>query len=94
MLSVVNAIDNTCQPFVYRGEDCLDHFVNPLTEIKEDIFSRMKESKKMDISIEQETEFKKASRCSICEKNFKAGDKKVRDHCHFTGEYRGATRKM
>jgi hypothetical protein len=38
--------------------------------------------------------FQIASKCYLCEKPFefnnKSGDKKVRDHCHLTGYYRGA----
>ena len=34
--------------------------------------------------------FLKATKCWICNKEFEEGDKKVRDHCHFTGKYRGA----
>ena len=89
MLNVVNSIDNTSQPFLYRGEDCLDHFVNKLREIKKDIFDKMNVNKPMDITDEQEAEFRKATVCSICNKNFKPEDTKVRDHCHFPGEYRG-----
>ena len=29
--------------------------------------------------------------CWICNKLFDAGDNKVRDHCHATGEYRGTS---
>ena len=28
--------------------------------------------------------------CHICKKPFKAGEEKVRDHCHLTGKFRGA----
>ena len=28
--------------------------------------------------------------CHICKKKFSTDDKNVRDHCHFTGKYRGA----
>ena len=38
MLNVVSRIDNTCQPYLYRGEDCMKHFVQKLAEIKKDIF--------------------------------------------------------
>ena len=90
MLNVVNSIDNTSQPYLYRGEDCLDHFVNKLREIKKNIFfDNMNVSKPMDITDEQEAEFRKATVCSICNNNFKPEDIKVRDHCHFTGMYRG-----
>ena len=50
----------------------------------------MNVNKPMDITKEQEIEFRKTTRCSICNKNFKPEDEKVRDHCHFTGQYRGA----
>ena len=34
--------------------------------------------------------YKCLTRCHICFKNFKEGDHKVRDHCHYTGRYRGS----
>ena len=50
---------------------------------------KMREEKPMIITPEQEIEFRNATRCSICNKNFEEGDKRVRDHCHFTSLYRG-----
>ena len=32
---------------------------------------------------------KKSERCHICFKLFKEDNPKVRDHCHYTGRYRG-----
>lgn len=37
----------------------------------------------------EKAEFEKATKCWICQGDFNE-DKKVRDHCHFTGKYRGA----
>ena len=34
--------------------------------------------------------FEKATVCWICQKEFDESQKKVRDHCQFTGKYRGA----
>ena len=48
MLNVVSRLDNTCQPYLYRGEDCMKHFVQKLTEIKKDIFEQMNVNKQMD----------------------------------------------
>ena len=90
MMNVVNRIDNTSSPYLYRGEDCMDKFVNQLKEIHSEINDRMKENKKMDITDEQEIEFQNSTRCSICNKCFKEDDEKVRDLCHFTGNYRGS----
>ena len=48
---------------------------------------------------QDETDFDEATYCHVCEKEFKPEGKKgkelwreikVKDHCHFTGEYRGA----
>ena len=91
MLNVVSRIDNTCQPYLYRGEDCMKHFVQKLTEIKKDIFDKINVNTPMDeLTYEQKIEFRNATNCSICGKKFQEDDTKVRDHCHFTGKYRGA----
>ena len=55
----------------------------------------------MIISEDEEHDFQNATHCNICEKelgNDRVRDAngvgladKVRDHCHFTGKYRGAT---
>ena len=37
-----------------------------------------------------ECNFKKATRCHICNKKYKESDERVRDHCHITGIYRGS----
>ena len=37
-----------------------------------------------------ECNFKKATRCHICQKKYKDSDERVRDHCHITGKYRGS----
>lgn len=46
----------------------------------------------MEMSDKQEREFFTATECHICKKIFNPLKlhKKVRDHCHLTGEYRGA----
>ena len=45
--------------------------------------------KKMIITKEEEKQFDKASDCWICGEKL-GYDDKVRDHCHYTGRYRGA----
>jgi len=34
--------------------------------------------------------YNNAVKCHICEREFKEDEKKVKDHCHITGEFRGA----
>ena len=38
-------------------------------------------------------DYEKATKCWICEQEITKNSPKVRDHCHFTGEYRGAAHK-
>ena len=38
--------------------------------------------------------YEKASKCHICFKPFNSKDPKVRDHCHYTGHYRGPTHSL
>ena len=68
----------------------MDKFVEQLSEIKETILSKMKTNLPMEkLTEEQQVQFKNATRCSICNKKFQEDHERVRDHCHFTGKYRG-----
>ena len=40
--------------------------------------------------LEQWREFGRARECHICLELFKLWDEKVKDYCHYTGEYKGA----
>ena len=39
---------------------------------------------------EEKEQFDKQTKCWMCNEEFNDKDVKVRDHCHFTGRYRGA----
>ena len=67
--------------------DVIDVFINWLEEDVKQIANLGNE--KMIITAEEEEEFKQASNCWICRKLLNIQDR-VRDHCHFTGRYRGA----
>uniref|UniRef100_A0ABD2WXG3 DNA-directed DNA polymerase n=1 Tax=Trichogramma kaykai TaxID=54128 RepID=A0ABD2WXG3_9HYME len=67
-------------------------FVKELAAVACDLEKLITDVKEMIISEEQEAEFQKAERCHICNKCFDNNNDKqkpVRDHCHFTGLYRG-----
>ena len=67
--------------------DPVDVFINWLEEDVK-IISELG-NKKMVITKEEEEQFKQASNCWICGKLLNLEDR-VRDHCHFTGRFRGA----
>ena len=69
-----------------QGEDAAEHF---LIAILEEVFKKPKD---MSMNEDDEINYKESNTCWICEKHFFGDDKnrKVRDHCHLTGKYRGA----
>ena len=86
------AYDETLNEHVfYCGKDCLSKFSKTLKAQVNKIINILR--KPMDPLTEQENMLHaNANICFICEKPF-GNDKnaiKVRDHCHYTGKYRGA----
>ena len=85
------AYDKTLNEHVfYRGKDCLSNFSKTLKAQEYKIIIILQ--KPMNSLTEQEKKLHaNPNMCFICEKPF-ANDKnanKVRDHCHYTGKYRG-----
>ena len=75
----------------YRGEDCMKRFCKDLKDHATKIIDFKK--KTMIPLTKEEDNYNKENICYICKKDFN-NDGKVRDHCHFTGKYRGAAHNM
>jgi len=88
MINVVSSMDGSSYQFLHRGEVCLDVFTDRMM-VKNEIMNRMKEEKHIIMTEQDQRDFDNATHCFICGECFKQGDKKVRDHCHFTGKYQG-----
>ena len=71
--------------------DPIDVFINWLEEDVKIIAELGNE--KMKITAEEEEQFKQASNCWICGNLLNIQDR-VRDHCHYTGRYRGAAHNL
>ena len=77
----------------YTGKDAAQKFVEMLEEDIRKVTSIP--DKEMVFGDEDMKDFNEATTCWICNEKFN-DDKnyKVRDHCHFTGKYRGAAHNL
>ena len=84
---------------VCKGKDCMKKFCRSLREHAMKIIN-FKNSKMKLLTKEQQESYENLKICYICKEKFE--DKyvknkkycKVRDHCHYTGEYRGAAHSI
>ena len=80
----------------YRGKDCMKKFSKDLREHVSKIINYEKK-KMIPLTTEEKIYHNKQKICYICKKEFNNNDKKnykIRDHCHYTGKYRGAAHNI
>ena len=84
------------EPVVYRGEDAVETFINHLECEVNNINNIFRHPKPIIMTEQNIQDYENATHCWICEMKLINNEKnpKVKDHCHFTGEYRGATHKF
>ena len=82
---------------LYRGEDCMDVFFQQLEDELEEIRKDLKNARPLEMTKEEQEAYNNTGKCWICDgpfRSYKDGDChglwKVKDHCHITGQYRGA----
>ena len=71
----------------YRGEDCMRRFCKDLRDHATKIID-FKKKFITPLTKDEEDSYDKEEICHACRKD--PDNDKVRDHCHFTGKYRGA----
>ena len=86
-------VDKKLLPITYtkkkEDEDISKVFVEKLAEITKGIYNDFyRRPKPLRLTHDEQKSFDKAETCHICNKELE--EDKVRDHCHFTGKYRGA----
>ena len=83
---------------IYRGENVIEKFIDKIYgEVKycQKIITE-KAKRRLVMTAKDEEDFQSAKKCWICQREYKADEEKnipVRDHCHFTGKYRGSAHK-
>ncbi|XP_031634853.1 uncharacterized protein LOC116348124 [Contarinia nasturtii] len=73
-----------------RGANCIEWFVNEMENLGHAASAVLSRKVPMRLSDEEQVLFIWSDDCHICGKNIYNEDDKVRDHCHRTGEFRGA----
>jgi len=88
----VKCLDKSSEPILFtktkEEENVADIFVDMLEKEIDQVWSS--EVKEMILTEEEKTNFEKAAECWICKNPFEDGEKKVRDHWHYSGKFRGA----
>ena len=90
---VKGIVDKKIKPIIYtkksEDEDIAKVFVEKLTEVTKGIYNDFyRRPKPLRLTNSEQKSFEEANICHIC--NCELKKDKVRDHCHFTGQYRGA----
>ena len=79
------------QTETYTGNNAAEHFIDYVQTVAEKIFQKyIQNPKPMIFTKDDEENQEKSTHCHICKNEFISTDIIVRDHCHITGEYRGA----
>ena len=90
---VKGIVNKKIKPIIYTkksdDEDIAKIFVEKLTEMTKGIYEDFyRKPKPLVMSEKSNKDFNNAVNCHIC--GGELGKDRVRDHCHFTGKYRGA----
>ena len=95
--TVVRSDGQVTSECLYHGEDAMDVFFDWLEQELENIREDLKHIRPLRMTEEEQEAHNNTGKCWICDgpfKPYKDGDChglwKVKDHCHITGEYRGA----
>ena len=81
-------MNNPCSQ--YRGLNCVEKFCEHVISEAKRLYRPFPEKAMAPLTRSQISKYNKARECHICFKPFGANDRKVRDHCHYSGLYRGA----
>ena len=79
---------------LYRGKDCLEKFCDYIRQEAHRLYHMFPETPMNPLIKKQWKKYKKSTICHICFKPFNSKKPKVRDHCHYTGRYRGPAHSL
>ena len=77
---------------LYRGKDCVEEFCKYIRSQAHQLYNNYPEELMIPLTKTQCKEYNSSNKCHICLKPISGN--KVRDHCHYTGYYRGPVHSM
>ena len=78
----------------FRGPDCINKFCEHIISEAKRLYSSFQEKPMAPLTKPQLKEYKRATKCHIYFKPFSEKERKVRDHCHYSGLYQGAAHSL
>ena len=78
---------------LYCGKDCVKKFCDHVIGEAHRLYHAFPEHPMKPLTSNQNEKYKKSKRCHICFRPFTEKNPKVRDHCHYTGNYRGTAHR-
>ena len=85
-------VDNLLR--TYRGKDCIEIFYNCIKREARRLYHVFPKLPMNNLTKKQWKKYKRSTKCHICYKPFTLRDPDVRDHCHYTGLYRGPAHSL
>ena len=85
-------VDNPLR--LHRGKDCIETFCNYIKGEVHRLYHMFPDLPMDPLTKKQWKKYKRSTKCHICYKPFTLRDPKVRDHCHYTGLYRGPAHSL
>ena len=79
---------------LYKEKDCVEKFCDYIKQEAHRLYHMFPEKPMDSLTKKQWKRYEKESRCHICFEPFNSKDPKVRDHCHYTGHYRGPAHSL
>ena len=92
LISAITGVLDTIPYETYTGTDVAEWFLNRLIEYEDMCVKYLFDEARMVMTADDQAAFASATVCYICDKQFgtTTSARKVRDHDHISGEYRGA----
>ena len=93
--SICSFDDTKNKRYFYRGKDCIEKFCKDLKELGTEMIN-FKKKEMIPLTNKEIKSYEKQKVCHICKEEFcdDKNKKKVRDHCHYTGKFRGAAHSI